>query len=73
MKIIFEGFLLKPTERTHVLLKSGTTDLTITFRDRHIFKWQSLENLKVLKFLFFFIFFGGEVQNRPSQRVKFCQ
>ena len=57
MKTIFlEGFPLKPTETTQVLLKSGTTDLTIPFRDRHIFKRQSLENLKVL--IFFFL--GGE-------------
>ena len=59
MKTIFlEGFPLKPTERTQVLLKSGTTDLTIPFRDRHIFKRQSLENLKVL----IFFFWGGGVR-----------
>ena len=58
MKTIFlEGFPLKPTERTQVLLKSGTTDLTIPFRDRHIFKRQSLENLKVL--IYFYWGLGG--------------
>ena len=66
MKTIFlEGFPLKPTERTQVLLKSGTTDLTIPFRDRHIFKRQSLENLKVLIF-----FFGGGGAQKEGERYK---
>ena len=66
MKTIFlEGFPLKPTERTQVLLKSGTTDLTIPFRDRHIFKRQSLENLKVL----IFFFWGGGAEGGVRYKI----
>ena len=52
-KAFFRGFILKPTERTYVLLKKLYQGFlkVLCLRDRHVFRWQSLEVLSVFNTL----------------------
>ena len=56
-RFFLRGFILKPTERAQVLLKTvlGIFKIPLHLRDRHVFMWQSLEILNVfytLKLIF---------------------